>query len=147
MFKRKKQLRRLYNGLPLFPDKYGYEAFSVLAVYILGGLKAYRACGNSYAPDFDSYEDWIAAVDKMIWSFDQIANECPDDPNTIHFYEKWKEAEKKDVPLLDCDEHGRVSFSDMLNDGRPTKEEEAAYHARVQEGLDLFAKYFRDLWD
>ena len=147
MFKRKRQLRKLYNELPLFPEKYGYEAFSVLAVYILSGLKAYRACGNSYAPDFDSYEDWIAAVDKMIWSFDQIANECPDDPANVHFNEKWREAEKKNISLMECDDDGRIIFSDLLDDGRPTKEEELAYHTRIQEGLDLFAKYFRDLWD
>lgn len=35
----------------------------------------------------------------------------------------------------------------MLEEKKPTDEETVAYTSRVQEGLDLFAKYFQDLWD
>lgn len=41
----------------------------------------------------------------------------------------------------------RVQFNKMLEEKKPTDEETAAYVSRLQEGLDLFAKYFQDLWD
>lgn len=146
MFKRKKQIKKLQGGLPVFPEEYGYEAFHVMAVYILGGLKAYKSCGNSYPGTLKSYNEWMQLLDKMIWSFDQIVNECPDDPETIHFNKKWKEAEEKGIKLMKTNGN-QIVFSEILDEGRPTKEEVLAYHARIQEGLDLFAKYFRDLWD
>ncbi len=34
-----------------------------------------------------------------------------------------------------------------LNEPKMTVEERKEYDKKVQEGLDLFGKYFRDLWD
>lgn len=144
---RKKQIQKIQDNIPVFPYRYRYDVFSALAVFILDGLKTHRKYNvNSYAPDFKNIEEWHKTIDKMIWSFDQIVNECPDDPETIHFNKKWKEAEEKGIKLMKTN-GDQVVFSEILDEGRPTKEEVLAYHARIQEGLDLFAKYFRDLWD
>lgn len=56
--------------------------------------------------------EWQEFLDKMIWSFGQIASWLPEEPDYLH-----------------------------------SKEEYDAYHAKIQEGVDLFGKYFRNLWD
>ena len=40
-----------------------------------------------------------------------------------------------------------VNWNEEEPDYLHSKEEYDAYHAKIQEGLDLFGKYFRNLWD
>ena len=145
---RKKQIQKIQDDIPVFPYKYRYDVFSALAVFILDGLKTHRRYNvNSYAPDFKNIEKWHNTIDKMIWSFNQITHEYPDDPHTIFFNKKWKMAEENGIQLMTIDENNTIHFSDILEEERPSDEEQNAYRNKIQEGLDLFAKYFQDLWD
>ena len=83
----------------------------------------------------------------MIWSFDQIAHDYPDDPYNVFFNARWKEAEAKGIELVKFDKDRNIHFHEMLDAKEPSKKEMLAYQKRVQQGLNLFAKYFRDLWD
>lgn len=81
---------------------------------------------------------WDAAMDKMIWSFEQIIIENNDVYN-LHYYDKLL------VPR---------AVDDVLSDGEAFVETHTfnklrytLYEKRVQEGFDLFAKYYRSLWD
>ena len=60
---------------------------------------------------------WHKTLKKMIWSFEQIVNDSSPDPN-------W------------CKEYGLNFISETQK-----------WNDQVQEGINLFAKYFRDLWD
>ena len=97
--------------------------------------------------NFKNIEEWHKAIDKMIWSFNQIAYEYPDDPHTIFFDKKWKRAEENGIQLMTIDKNNTIHFSDILEEERPSDEEQNAYRNKIQEGLNLFAKYFQDLWD
>ena len=148
MNNRKKQIQKLHDGIPVFPYKYRYDAFVTLAVFILDGLKTHKKYNTtSYPIGFDGPEEWRKIIDKMIWSFDQIVHDYPDSPHSIFFEKKWKVAENKNVPLITVDEENKVCFTDLLEEERPSKEVQKDYEDKVQEGLDLFATYFRDLWD
>ncbi len=62
----------------------------------------------SYPHSFKNYEEWHKVLDKIIYSFDIIAN-------------------------------GKEMYAKNTN-----WQEQSS---KLQEGLDLFAKHFRDLWD
>ena len=83
----------------------------------------------------------------MIWSFDQIVRDYPDGPHSIFFEKKRKVTENKNVPLMTVDEENKIHFTDLLEEERPSKEVQQEYEDKIQEGLDLFATYFIDLWD
>ena len=75
-----------------------------MAKDITMALKSFKKCNiNSYPADLDYIEEWHNIIDKMIYSFEIIAND------------------------------------DIVTQMNRKKE--------IQEGLDLFAKYFMDLWD
>lgn len=81
-----------------------WDLYVFMAKDIMMALKSFKKCNiNSYPGSLSSIEEWHEIIDKMIHSFEIIAND-------------------NIVAQMHC------------------KEE-------IQEGLDLFAKYFMDLWD
>ncbi len=131
-------------------DKYDiWSAEHTLALVILPVLKEFRKaekygvpCGLdiAYIPLDDAEEDkqmliWNELLDKMIWSFEQIIND--DDDFWIQ------------KPNFDDCETGS-EFVDRISNGSGGKYDHEArkkYDEKIQEGLDLFAKHFRNLWD
>ena len=148
MNNRKKQIQKLHDGIPTFPHKYRYDAFVALAVFILDGLKTHKKYNTTSHPmGFNEFEEWEKTVDKMIWSFDQIARDYPDSPHSIFFEKKRKAADSKNVPLMYVDKENKVHITDLLEEERPLKEVQKEYDDKVQEGLNLFATHFTYLWD
>jgi len=111
-------------------------------------------CFDFYKEDqkemFDKrVKDWDTVLDKMIWSFQQISLE--DYSQQYHHgktdYDWIKTDEKILNPLTnkmettyqmvdkDPDAHWYDSKGHMLHE------------ERIQEGLELFGKYYRNLWD
>jgi hypothetical protein len=94
-------------------------------------------------------DKWEETIDKMIWSFQQIAIEDYD--NKYHHGDMkigWKETEKKyPNPLT-----GQMESMYEMVDENPGEhwydyEGHMLHEKRIQEGLELFGKYFRNLWD
>jgi hypothetical protein len=67
--------------------------------------------------DEAGHKQWTEILEKMIWSFEQVIDD------------KWEEMFVLDSPDR-YDYKGAKIYSD-----------------RIQEGLELFGKYYRDLWD
>lgn len=91
---------------------------------------------------------WDEVLDKMIWSFEQIIDDDYD--SKYHHGEvefEWKELDEKiHNPITGKDETAHEMINKNKNhwyDYIGHKEHET----RIQEGLDLFGKYFRNLWD
>ena len=92
---------------------------------------------------------WDEALDKMIWSFYQIAYE---DYNDKYHHGKmkmdWEKSDKQfPNPLT-----GKMEPTYQMIDTNPEEhwfdaEGLQLHEDRIQEGLNLFAKYFRALWD
>lgn len=101
MHPRKKQIVKAQGGIPAYPARFRYEPFTVFATFLADGLRVFRKGSlHSHPIDFEGHaEDWGKAIDKMIWSFDQIAHEYPDHPYTAFFEKRWKEAEANGVSL------------------------------------------------
>lgn len=98
---------------------------NTIAKWILPRLKAFKKDSIAFPADLDSPDEWDEILDKMIWSFDYITNQ---DEYEDEIIEKYKDNE------FDEDGHYR-----WIKDAKELSE-------KCQEGLDLFAKYFRSLW-
>jgi hypothetical protein len=82
---------------------------------------------------------WNKALDKMIWSFQQLTLDNYDDQ--YHHGEmkiSWTKADPLGMTEM-IDENPNEHWYDHV--GHMLHEE------RIQEGLDLFGKYYRNLWD
>ncbi len=123
---------------------------NTLAQVILPALKEYRkitfaipsnihdTAGLPYPTETDEeYEialkKWHETLDKMIWSFEQITSDYEQ-----QFYSV--EGEIADPIFKD----GQLNWKT-----KPTIDFDALKHhdKKIQEGLDLFGKYYRNLWD
>jgi len=108
-------------------------------------------------PRFDGEQStemelWRGTIEKMLWSFEQIRDDYPDSPfNKWHDKQFWSLLDKGILPMeieKEPDENGlhAINFN-----GEETPQEiwdaDKLYHQKIQEGIDLFAKYFRNLWD
>ena len=62
-----------------FKKQRAWNCYAHLAVHIANELKAFKKYNvNSYPHGFNNIEEWHEVVDKMIYSFDQIAKDYPD---------------------------------------------------------------------
>lgn len=122
-----------------------------LALVILPGLKQLKASRHGYSSvenedlptaclkDASREERWEWVMDEMIWAFNEIANDYPgaDAFSTGNIDLRFK---KLDNGLSKLDKGPNHTFN-VDFDGRKK------YDDRIQRGLNLFAKYYRSLWD
>jgi hypothetical protein len=89
----------------------------------------------------DNHQGWEDTLDTMIWTFHELANNNPNDPYWLYFSKQDHE--------LSIGKDGAVHFSSSSNTEVPEEVREAnrIYEKKIDTGLLLFAKYFRDLWD
>lgn len=137
------QLKLTKHGIPSEFGDVGGESYV--------SQRSFEFYEESYSDAFDEgCKRWEEVLDKMIWSFQQIAIEDYDDQ---YHHGKidlgWKKIEDKTYPnpitgnqeplyqMVDKnpDEHWYDHRGHMLHE------------ERIQEGLDLFGKYYRSLWD
>lgn len=93
--------------------------------------------------------DWNETLDKMIWSFQQIALE---DYDSLYHHGKgeydWVETDR----LYPNPITGKLEKTFQMVDKNPEDHwydhvGHKLHEERIQEGLELFGKYFRNLWD
>lgn len=96
---------------------------------------------NTDLEDGDNIEDihkrWENVLDKMIWSFENILT-----PDEDKFYTYQEGVEP--VEFSDPDERG---VSEMIFNMEVDRDGLDEYNERIQNGLNLFGKYFRGLWN
>lgn len=94
-------------------------------------------------------KEWDEILDKMIWSFQQIALEDYDDQYHHGKAEyDWVKSDKKFPNPIS----GKIENTFQMVDKNPGAHwydhvGHQLHEARIQEGLDLFGKYYRTLWD
>ncbi len=97
-----------------------------IARFLLPRLKAFKKhCDRTPSLDM-SREEWDAILDKMIYAFSRIANQCEEDTPEYKAYVEAIWNNEEDLEQLKRDAEASL---------RP-----------VTEGLDLFHKYYRSLW-
>ena len=97
-------------------------------------------------------KSWRGTIEKMLWSFEQIRDEYPDSPfNKWEDKQFWSLIDEGILPMEVAEEPDENGLYAVKFNGEETPQEiwdaDKIYHQKVQEGIDLFAKYFRNLWD
>ena len=114
--------------------------------FILPRLIQFKKDVNGYPEELGTFENWGAVIDKMIFAFDHIYNR-----------EAYSKALDKQFQIdrsgmkMDFLSDGTLQITDPnreINAPREKKKDaaEREIFRKVNEGLKLFAKYFRDLW-
>lgn len=125
-----KRLKTSKMGAPYVEDADVPESLRSTAAPPL--TEEQQQCGS---PDDNHFKRWDWVMDEMIWAWEQIKKGDTDN----------QFAKDKD-PQYPRDEPG-ISFEAMIK--RTTYDFDAmkAHETRIQNGLCLFGKYLRGLWD
>ena len=98
---------------------------------------------NEYDTDNNHHKRWEWIIDEMIWAFAQLIDDNAD--SQFHTGEhdiQWKEVKNKD---------GKVIANEMVHGPNNThkfdREGYEKWNDRIANGLRLFGKYYRGLWD
>lgn len=138
-----------WKGRKVKVKYHDYDTWSLdhtLALIILPGLKQLKAIQHGHPCDVNE-DQWAEIMDKMIFAFDEIANDYPGEEafrsGTLDF--SFVRANTKGEE----DPEGKVW---VMKDGPNNNysvdwEGRKMYDERIQEGLTLFGKYYRSLWD
>ena len=126
MNKRIKKKKGIYTK---FKDKETWDLGYTVAAFALPRLKRYKKLNNGVPGAVlfqvneeenihfnNAKEKWDAILDCIIWSFEQIIN--PTEEPELKKDEDWKDY--------------RIRYD--------------AYSKKVQDGINLFAKHFQNLW-
>ena len=117
---------------------HGYPSDFIVDESDYAQQQGFEGEGFEYPEDI-GFENWKATLDKMIWAFEQEIDDDWEDQ-----YRTGK-IEFDCVPLEDSDHwqllRGDNDTSVIDYDGMQKHRE------RMQEGFDLFAKYYSNLWD
>lgn len=92
--------------------------------------------------DCKEEECWDLVIDELIWTFDQIRNQDNDD----QFYHGEPDIQFKEVK---DEENGTEHFEMYYGPKHTLRIDEEGlqkHYERINNGLRLFGKYFRDLW-
>lgn len=164
----KRKLKKL--NMPYFTPCERWNLFHTFSVYIAAGLKDFLSHNISSIPFAFSDEDhpfevekatlngetgekaWRGTIEKMGWSFEQLRDGCPDSPSKKFHYKQFRSLMDKGImPFEIAEEPDEKGLHTFKFNGEETPQEiwdaDKIYHQKIQEGIDLFAKYFRNLWD
>lgn len=98
-------------------------------------LKVLRDHGISTPAELTE-DQWHDILDKIIWAFDNLENEP-----------EYTFSEDYDRRVIVKQENGYTTISRANPVGKIDKTLVEEHYKKVQEGLDLFAKYYLNLWD
>jgi hypothetical protein len=93
---------------------------------------------NDWDTDDNHFKRWDYVLDQMIWAFENIVNDEWQEQFHTGEYDTYLEKMEDGNYLMVKGEKDTSSFD---------KEGYEAYDARIANGLRLFGRYYRNLWD
>jgi hypothetical protein len=130
-----KQLQSTKHGAPFVDDEDVPEELRSTSA---------PAKENEWETDDNHFKRWDWALEQMIWSFEQLN----DEDNDAQFHTGVHD--KKSV-ACEWDENGKATMYQMVEGPNDTSHFDADgyknHHEKIQVGLTLFGKYYRNLWD
>jgi hypothetical protein len=146
------QLKESKHGAPSSMPSFGMQS-NTHRQLCLGFYKD----GDDLA-DKAGFEQWDEILDKMIWSFEEIIR---DDPPEFwitkpiwhdNWEDNWVEIDSDDFSrlpdeIIDNDDSDNKYQLVLKRSGELDHKALEEYNNKVQDGLSLFGKHFRNLWD
>lgn len=131
-----------------FDDTECWNLDTTIAQFVLPRLKHFKENTNGYPgnDEIPTFEKWNEILDKMIYAFDHIVNEDKYDEEKqkrhgVDFLEMYGFEKQEDGSALMV-ETPKYNKQAMEN----YRKEQFEDMEKVNEGLQLFGKYFRSLW-
>jgi pyruvate/2-oxoacid:ferredoxin oxidoreductase alpha subunit len=93
--------------------------------------------------DTKASERWDWVMDEMIWAFSQISREWDDGEET--YYDKYQPDEE--VSRVKVGDKYIETEEEARERGKFNPDKYKEYNDRIANGLRLFGKYYRGLWD
>lgn len=95
---------------------------------------------------------WEAALRRMHYAFDQIANDYPDAPYHLWYAKEDKEFQKTGLPYFEKgtknpDGTITMGLSNFPDCPKSVLEKNRQYNHKIDKGVRLYARYFKELWD
>lgn len=131
-----------------FDDTECWNLDSTIAQFVLPRLKNFKEHnigfpGNEEIPTF---EKWNEIIDKMIYAFDHIVREDEYDEEKqkrhgVDFLEMYGFEKQKDgsAIMVETPKYNKQAMENY-------RKEQMEDHRKIDEGLQLFGKYFLSLW-
>lgn len=112
---------------------------------------AANPCEPEGPENVDRLEDWLICLDKMVYSFGWLAKgrgwEGPVEDEFFKEYDRCIKAYKKE---MNVSFRAQLSFDEQMKIIRPIaaryQKQFDDHHTKIQEGINLFAKYYGALW-
>lgn len=113
-----------------------WNAGEHIAACIYDGILQFKNSERVCYPADLTADKWNECLDKMLFSFKEISTNYKNDPWEIYFREELKKGLYK------------IKIDDSRNTKRTEIEKESEmYFKKIKEGLNLYSKYYMDLWD
>ena len=146
--RKKKQLRKYsFSNLAI------WNACYTMAEFIYELLVEFKRT-KRYGYRASSPEEWEHIIDELIWTFDELRSDYKSSPYWRALDQGYDEACESTEPYdFVKNEDGRVTFKipneDIWDKYVTAKvlDEEKKYRERISSGLELFGRYFENLWD
>lgn len=166
MHQRHRQLHKITHDR-YFSERDCWNLSTVLAKTIAAGLRRFSQMKRhgypaSFLPpervDPPTDEDaeradreWQSTLKQMLWSFDEIAKNYPSSPWSQWHHIEYQKLEEQGIPAftkIKTNDDGSVLVkSNIPETPQDVLDKETAYREQIQNGLNLFAKHFENLWD
>ena len=118
-----------------------WNAGERIASCIYDGLLQFKNSERVGYPVDLTEEKWNEYLDKMLFSFKEISTQYKNDPCEIYFRENLK----KEFTDFEVDENN--CLIDKIEIPECVLKDSKKYFKRIKEGLNLFSKYYMNLWD
>lgn len=129
-----KQLNEKKHGAPYVDDEDVPEGMNLRSTEA-------SAKTNEYETDDNHFKRWDWVMNELIWTFEQLH---PDSDWEAQYH-----SGQSDIQFIPCKDN--PEFSEMVRGPNDTHkfdiEGHTKHNARIDNGLRLFGKYFRAMWD
>lgn len=131
-----------------FDDTECWNLDNTIAQFVLPRLKHFKENTNGYpgTDEIPTFEKWNEVLDKMIYAFDHIVNEDKYDEekqkrHQVDFLEMYSFERQEDGSslMVETPKYNKQAMENYRN-------EQIEDRKRIDEGLQLFGKYFLSLW-
>ena len=120
-----------------------WNAGEHIAACIYDGILQFKNSERVGYPVDLTADKWNKYLDKMLFSFKEISTRYKNDPYEIYSREELK----KGFYNIDYNDLESAKLPDDDAEFEQVKKESEKYFKRIKEWLNLFSKYYMDLWD
>lgn len=131
----RKKYQRWTTG---FAHEESWNLYDHCSIWLVPRLKHFRANLSGWPGCVDSLKEWEEILDEMIWCFENINEEpSPNYPEGFKHGFGFKETDNDNLSeMVFNDDTSKIDWTPIIE-----------HQERVQKGVDMFAKYYRNLWD